>query len=101
IHGGAQWAALIGLNGGGKVVVSPGRRFVAPRVARLIGEEKVTTLTLVGDAMARPLAEALAAEPELDTSSLFVLASAGAILSRAVQEELQRRLPHTMILNNF
>ncbi|HZS41215.1 MAG TPA: AMP-binding protein [Polyangia bacterium] len=101
IHGAAQWAALIGLNGGGKVVVSPGPRFDAPRVARLIADEKVTTLTLVGDAMARPLAEAITAAPDLDLSSLFVLASAGAILSRSVQEELQRRLPHTMILNNF
>jgi acyl-coenzyme A thioesterase PaaI-like protein len=101
IHGAAQWAALIGLFGGGKVVVSPGPRFDAARIASLIAGEQVTTLTLVGDAMARPLAEALAAEPAPDTSSLMVLASAGAILSRSVQEELTRLLPNTLILNNF
>jgi acyl-CoA synthetase (AMP-forming)/AMP-acid ligase II/acyl-coenzyme A thioesterase PaaI-like protein len=101
IHGAAQWAALIGLNGGGKVVISPGPHFDAKRVCRLLGEEQVTALTLVGDAMARPLADALAADATVDTSSLMVIASAGAILSRSVQDELQARLPSTMILNNF
>jgi acyl-CoA synthetase (AMP-forming)/AMP-acid ligase II/acyl-coenzyme A thioesterase PaaI-like protein len=101
IHGAAQWAAFIGLFAGGKVVVAPGPRFDALRVAQLIAEEQVNTLTLVGDAMARPLADALAANPSLDTSSLIVIASAGAILSGSVQEALAASLPNTMILNNF
>ncbi|MDB4969531.1 MAG: AMP-binding protein [Myxococcales bacterium] len=101
IHGAAQWAALIGLYGGGKVVVKPGSSFDAAEVARLIGQEQVSTITLVGDAMARPLADALRATPEVDTASLIVIASAGAILSRSVQEELQRLLPNVLILNNF
>jgi acyl-CoA synthetase (AMP-forming)/AMP-acid ligase II len=101
IHGAAQWAAFIGLNNGGKVVISPGPGFDAAHVCRLIAEEQVNTLTLVGDAMARPLGEALAARPELDTSSLIVIASAGAIFSRAVQEQLAARLPDVMLLNNF
>ncbi len=61
----------------------------------------MNTLTLVGDAMARPLGEALAAQPDLDTSSLIVIASAGAIFSRAVQEVIAARLPDVMLLNNF
>jgi acyl-CoA synthetase (AMP-forming)/AMP-acid ligase II/acyl-coenzyme A thioesterase PaaI-like protein len=101
IHGAAQWAAFIALNCGGKVVLAPGARFDAARVCRLIGEEQVSVLLLVGDAMARPFAEALAAEPGLDTSSLFAIASAGAILSRSVTEQLQAVLPNTMMLNNF
>jgi acyl-CoA synthetase (AMP-forming)/AMP-acid ligase II/acyl-coenzyme A thioesterase PaaI-like protein len=101
IHGAAQWAALIALNCGGKVVLAPGPRFDAARVCKLIGEEQVSVLLLVGDAMARPLAEALAANPGLDTSSLVAIASAGAILSRSVAEELQAALPNTMMLNNF
>jgi acyl-CoA synthetase (AMP-forming)/AMP-acid ligase II/acyl-coenzyme A thioesterase PaaI-like protein len=101
IHGAAQWAAFIALNAGGKCVIQPGARFDAARVAELIAKEQVNTLTLVGDAMARPLAEALAARPELDTSSLIVIASAGAIFSRSVQSDLAARLPSTLILNNF
>ena len=55
IHGAAQWAALIGLFGGGKVVIVPGWSFDAAIAARLIEAERVNTIILVGDAMARPL----------------------------------------------
>jgi acyl-CoA synthetase (AMP-forming)/AMP-acid ligase II/acyl-coenzyme A thioesterase PaaI-like protein len=100
IHGAAQWAALIGLFGGGKVVVIPGPRFDATRAVQLIAEEQVNTMTLVGDAMARPLADALEQLPG-DTSSLIVIASAGAILSRSVREQLTRLLPNVMLINSF
>lgn len=100
IHGAAQWAAIIGWFGGGKVVLQPGRSFNAKQVCELIDREKVNTITLVGDAMARPLVDALRAGSH-DTSSLFVIASAGAVLSDAVKDELQERLPNVMILNNF
>src|SRR5207245_5012759 len=39
IHGAAQWAALIGLFTGGKVVLSPGRTFDARRVCELVAKE--------------------------------------------------------------
>jgi acyl-CoA synthetase (AMP-forming)/AMP-acid ligase II len=100
IHGAAQWAALIGLFSGGKVVLVPGASFRPAEVWRLVAEERVSTLTLVGDAMARPLAEALSEHP-VDTSSLMVVASAGAILSASVKERLQSLLPATMVLNSF
>jgi acyl-CoA synthetase (AMP-forming)/AMP-acid ligase II len=102
IHGAAQWAAWIGLFGGGKVVLQPGRSYDGARVCALVDEEKVNTITLVGDAMARPLVEALRAPgASYDTSSLVVIASAGAVLSDAVKDALQELLPNTMILNNF
>jgi acyl-CoA synthetase (AMP-forming)/AMP-acid ligase II len=100
IHGAAQWTAIIGWFGGGKVVLAPGRSFDGRRICELIEHEKVNTITLVGDAMARPLATALR-EREYDVSSLIVIASAGAVLSDAVKDELQERLPNVMILNNF
>jgi len=102
IHGAAQWGAWISLFTGGKVVIQPGRSFDAARVCELIGEEKVTTITLVGDAMARPIADALAAPgASYDMSSLIAIASAGAVLSPAVRDQLQELLPDTMVLNNF
>jgi acyl-CoA synthetase (AMP-forming)/AMP-acid ligase II len=102
IHGAAQWAALIGLFGGGKVVVSPGRSFNAADVCALIEGERVNTLLVVGDAMARPLVDALRAPgASYDTSSLLVIASAGAVLSDAVKDELQQQLPSVMVLNTF
>jgi len=102
IHGAAQWAALIGLFGGGKVVLIPGKSFNAKLACKLIAEEKINTMTFVGDAMARPLVEALQeANGAHDTSTLMVIASAGAILSDTVKEDLAKLLPETMILNNF
>jgi 3-oxocholest-4-en-26-oate---CoA ligase len=102
IHGAAQWTALIGLFGGGKVVIAPGRSFDAERVVQAIAQEKVNTMTIVGDAMARPLVDALrAAKGAHDMSSLFVIASAGAILSDTVKDDLAQLLPHVMVLNNF
>jgi acyl-CoA synthetase (AMP-forming)/AMP-acid ligase II len=102
IHGAAQWGALIGLFGGGKVTISPGRSFNAADACALIEREHVNTVLLVGDAMARPLVEALR-QPDVsyDVSSLIVIASAGAVLSDVVKEELQERLPNVMVLNNF
>ncbi|HEY6462684.1 MAG TPA: AMP-binding protein, partial [Polyangiaceae bacterium] len=100
IHGAAQWAALICWFGGGKVVLSPGRSFDAKHACALMEREQVNTAILVGDAMVRPMVEALR-ERDHDLSALFVVVSAGAILSDVVKDELQERLPHAMILNNF
>jgi len=57
----------------------------------------------VGDAMARPLAEALTTGELAGTElpSLFAISSAGAILSQAVRDMLQAALPKVMLLDNF
>jgi acyl-CoA synthetase (AMP-forming)/AMP-acid ligase II len=105
IHGTAQWGAWIAWFSGGTVVLAPGKSYDARLVCELCAREKVTTLVLVGDAMVRPFADALAASAAsgapYDMSSLMVISSSGAILSDAVKEHLQEMLPHTMILNNF
>jgi len=60
-------------------------------------------MALVGDAMARPLAETLAtaAPGTYDTSTLMVIGSGGAMLSVTVREELQKQLPGTIIMDRF
>jgi acyl-CoA synthetase (AMP-forming)/AMP-acid ligase II len=50
--------------------------------------------------MARPLADEIK-RSGCDISSMIVVASAGAILSDAVKDDLQEVLPDAMILNNF
>jgi acyl-CoA synthetase (AMP-forming)/AMP-acid ligase II len=102
IHGAAQWAALIGLFGGGKIALIPGRSFNAKALCKVIETEKVNTITLVGDAMVRPIVEALS-EPgaSYDLSSLFVIASAGALLSDTVKAALRGHLPQIMIVDSF
>jgi acyl-CoA synthetase (AMP-forming)/AMP-acid ligase II len=47
------------------------------------------------------MAEALEGGLEVDTSSLFVISSAGAIFSGTVRDQLAARLPNLMLLDNF
>ena len=99
MHGAAQLGTFIGFFGGAMVVLV--RRFDPAEVWRAVERERVNTLSLVGDAMARPLAEALAAGPPIDASSLMVLSSAGAIFSDTVREQLRRLLPSVLLMDNF
>jgi acyl-CoA synthetase (AMP-forming)/AMP-acid ligase II len=102
IHGAAMWGALISMLTGGKAVFQPGRSFDPKRVCELIDREKPHSLSIVGDAMALPLIDELAANPDrYDVSSLFVISSAGAVLSESVQKRLAQLLPRTFIMNNF
>ena len=102
IHGAAQWGAWIAILSGGKVVIIPGRSFRPKAVWRAVDSEQASTITLVGDAMCRPLVDCWSdLEPKPDISTLFVVASAGAVLSHTVKDQLEEILPGRMILNNF
>ncbi len=102
IHGAAQLASLISLNGGQKLVMQ--KRFDPDDAVRLVAEERVNTVSLVGDAMAAPLADALernAEGPRLDVSSLWVVASAGAIFSTGVKARLKALLPQLALVDSY
>ncbi|GII82820.1 acyl-CoA synthetase [Sphaerisporangium siamense] len=97
-HGAAQMATFISWWMGGTVVYT--RRFDAVEVLRAIEREKVFGVTITGDAMARPLADAIA-DGAYDLSSLMAISSTGAILSGAVRERLGELLPHVLIRDGF
>ncbi|MBT2224785.1 acyl-CoA synthetase [Nonomuraea sp. NEAU-A123] len=98
MHGAAQMGTFISWWMGSTVVYV--RRFDADTVWRAVGRERVSTITITGDAMARPMAEAMETG-DYDVSSLIVISSTGAILTGAVRDRLQRALPNIMILDNF
>jgi 3-oxocholest-4-en-26-oate---CoA ligase len=101
MHGGGQWMAYINWYGGGTVVLNCDRHFDADAVWRTVERERCNTVMVVGDAMARPLAEALAAGAAYDTSSVFVVGSGGAILSPAVKRHLREHLPDALVMDSF
>jgi acyl-CoA synthetase (AMP-forming)/AMP-acid ligase II len=102
MHVSASWGAFNAFFGGGKVVLLAPGRFDPVEAWEAVGRERVTALTVVGDAMARPLLDALAKEPDgFDVSSLFVFASGGAILSPAIKAEIGRLLPNVIIVDTF
>jgi 3-oxocholest-4-en-26-oate---CoA ligase len=102
MHGGGQWVTLITLTTAGTVVLYTGRRYDAEDIWRIAARERANSVMVVGDAMARPLAEALGGcDAAFDLSSLAVIGSGGAILSKAVKEQLRAALPDVMVIDSF
>ncbi|MEV0221854.1 acyl-CoA synthetase [Streptomyces sp. NPDC050704] len=100
MHGTSTLTSFIGFNFGQRVVIH--RKFVPEEVLRTIEKEKVTSVSLVGDAMLRPLIDALNGPmKDIDRSSLFSVSSSGAIMSETVREQFQALVPNVMLLNNF
>ncbi len=103
MHGNAQWAMWNSFMMAGTTVLYTEHRFDADLLLRMVGEEGVVSTALVGDAMARPLCEALAsaAPGTYDTSTLMVIGSGGAMLSATVKADLAAQLPSAMIMDRF
>ncbi len=102
MHGAAQWASFICFHNGNTLVLAASRRFDPASIWRMVEREKVTTMTVVGDAMARPLADELEANPDgYDLSAFFALGSGGAILSQGVKDQFTRVRPDLIITDAF
>jgi 3-oxocholest-4-en-26-oate---CoA ligase len=100
MHGAGTYTLFTALLLGSKVVIT--RKFDAAHTLQLAETERAMALAVVGDAMARPIADELAARPgRYDLSSLFILGSGGALLSPAVREQLQSLLPNVYITDRF
>jgi 3-oxocholest-4-en-26-oate---CoA ligase len=100
MHGTSTLTAFIGFNFGQRVVLH--RKFVPEEVLRTIEKERVTSVSLVGDAMLRPLIDALRGPLKgTDCSSVFSVSSSGAIMSETVRREFAELLPNALLLNNF
>ncbi|WDV49228.1 acyl-CoA synthetase [Streptomyces coeruleorubidus] len=100
MHGTSTLTAFIGFNFGQRVVIH--RKFVPEEVLRTVEKEKASSISLVGDAMLRPLIDALSGPlRDIDRSSLFSVSSSGAIMSDTVRRQFQELVPNAMVLNNF
>ncbi|MDQ0579140.1 acyl-CoA synthetase [Streptomyces rishiriensis] len=100
MHGTSTLTAFIGFNFGQRVLIH--RKFVPEEVLRTIEREKVTSISLVGDAMLRPLIDALGGPLRgTDCSSVFSVSSSGAIMSDTVRRQFRELMPNAMLLNNF
>ncbi len=99
MHGNAQWTMSIALYGGNSVVLNTGRRFDAEEIWDLVERENVFVISLVGDAMARPLVDALATRDHQPT--VLAIVSGGAILSPSIKAEINEKLPNAMVIDAF
>lgn len=99
IHGATQSATWMALFAGQTTVLAP--EFNADEVWRTIHKHKVNMLFFTGDAMARPLLDALEKDNDYDLSSLFVLASTAALFSPSIKEKLLELLPNRVITDSI
>jgi acyl-CoA synthetase (AMP-forming)/AMP-acid ligase II len=103
IHGATQSATWMSLFSGQTTVLAP--EFNAHEVWKAIHDHKVNLLFFTGDAMARPLLDALEAASakgeEYDLSSLFLLASTAALFSTSIKEKLLELLPNRVITDSI
>ncbi|UXA17493.1 acyl-CoA synthetase [Mycobacterium sp. SMC-4] len=103
IHGATQSATWMALFSGQTTVLVP--EFDPDEVWRTIAEHKVNLLFFTGDAMARPLLDALLAHQdkgnEYDLSSLFLLASTAALFSTSLKEKFLELLPNRVITDSI
>jgi fatty-acyl-CoA synthase len=97
MHGAAHWAAFNIWHVGGTVIVQGEPRRLDPDdVWSTVEREKVNTLTIVGDAFARPLIDQLRRKA-YDLSTLRVVTSGGAIFTARLKRELLDLLPGVRI----
>ncbi|MDJ0788844.1 MAG: acyl-CoA synthetase [Myxococcota bacterium] len=101
MHGAAQWAAFSSWHAGATVVVQSNPERLDPNdVWSTVERERVSIMTLVGDAFARPLLAALD-EKSYDLSSLRTITSGGAILTAATKDALLEAVPTARILDTL
>lgn len=94
IHTSALMPTFTALLAGNAVIYDP--KFDAARTWQLVARHRPTAMVITGDAMGRPLVEALRANA-VDTSSLSVVASGAALFSGSVKDAFFEVLPDLLI----
>jgi 3-oxocholest-4-en-26-oate---CoA ligase len=104
MHGTGIWlGAFIPHLAGGVVVTMENRSLDADELLGLIQQERVTNITIVGDAFAKPINKAIDeakdAGTAYDTSSLKMIISSGVMFTAEVKEEVLDRIEQVVILD--
>lgn len=99
MHGAAQWAAFTAVTRGGRLVIPDNvEKFQPEQALDLAARERVMGILTVGDAIARPLVEALE-RGGYDLSGLATISNGGAPMSSIVRERLRAALPSVIIFD--
>jgi len=101
MHAAAQWTAFAGIHSGGTIVLhDDAAPFDARTILETVARERVTMMSIVGDAFARPLLAELRRTP-YDLASLQMIGTGGAVTSAAVKQQLLELLPHVAIVDGY
>jgi acyl-CoA synthetase (AMP-forming)/AMP-acid ligase II len=96
MHGASQWAVMGQSFVGNRIVLVP--KFDPAEVWQTVEREQINMVMITGDAMGKPMIEALD-EPGVryDLSSLIGITSTAALFSPAVKDEFFRQFPNLVM----
>jgi 3-oxocholest-4-en-26-oate---CoA ligase len=102
MHGTGAFNAFNILMLGGSIVTLEGRHFDVVELLDTIQRERVNSLSIVGDAFAKPMLRALDAEPaRWDVSSLRVIISSGVMWSAETKQGLLRHNDRLIMIDSL
>ena len=103
MHGAAQWTSFAWFFAGGKNLLTASRPSTDyAKVWELITEHKAQIVTIIGDAVARPLIDEYQAHPDrYDGSSIFSFGSGAVAFSEAGKSELTELFPNVIINDGY
>jgi fatty-acyl-CoA synthase len=102
MHGTGLFTAMSVLSSGGSVVMPETRHLDPEALLDLIEAERVTEMSIVGDAFAKPILAALDTYPgRWDISSLWLVISSGVMWSVAVKDGLLKHNPRLTLVDSL
>ncbi|MGB1381247.1 MAG: acyl-CoA synthetase [Ilumatobacteraceae bacterium] len=102
MHGTGFFNAMSTLLMGGSITSLVGRSFDPVELLDTIDREGINSISIVGDAFARPILSALDEHPDRwDISSLRVIVSSGVMWSQTTKEGLLRHNPRLILLDTL
>ena len=106
MHGTGMWiGVLIPHSAGGTITLLPSRKFDADELLQIVERDAVNAAIIVGDAFARPMADALDAAvakgKPYDTSSFQRISSSGVMWTMEVKQRLIGHIPQVMLVDSM
>ncbi len=101
MHAAAQWTTLAQLFAGGQTTLMPGA-LDPEAVWEAVEDEAVNLITVIGDAVGRPLLDAWDANPgRWAASSLLAISNGGAPMSPALKARIAATFPDKVLIDGF
>lgn len=102
MHGTGLLTALGTMMGGGAIITLAAPSFDAEELWQEAARHKGTSISIVGDAFAKPMLRALDESPgKYDLSSLLTIVSSGVMWSAEVKRGLLRHIQHVVLGDSF
>ena len=99
MHGAGQWATFFMITMGGWIAIPDDVDGLRPESAlRLAERERIVSIPVVGDAIARPLIDEIETG-KYDLSGLVSINNGGAPLSPGVRDRILEALPHVLLVD--